>query len=35
MEYSRIMREQESEHNHKPFSNATKGKLMGLCMVTK
>ena len=31
----RMMKEQESEPGHKPFSNVRKGKLMGLCMVTK
>ena len=31
----RMMKEQESEPSHKPFSNVTKGKVMGLCMVTK
>ena len=31
----RMMKEQESEPGHKLFSNVTKGKLMGLCMVTK
>ena len=31
----RIMKEQESDPQHNPFSNVTKGKLMGLCMVTK
>ena len=30
-----MMRDQESDPNHKPFSNMTKGKLMGLCGVTK
>ena len=30
-----MMKEQESDPHHKPFSNVTKGKLMGLCMVTK
>ena len=30
-----MMKEQESEPSHKLFSNVTKGKLMGLCMVTK
>ena len=30
-----MIKEQESEPSHKPFSNVTKGKLMGLCMVTK
>ena len=31
----RMMKEQESDPSHKPFSNVTKVKLMGLCMVTK
>ena len=31
----RMMKEQELDPNHKPFSNVAKGKLMGLCMVTK
>ena len=30
-----MMKEQESDLNHKAFSNATKGKLMGMCGVTK
>ena len=31
----RMTKEQESDPQHRPFSNVTKGKLMGLCMVTK
>ena len=31
----RMMKDQESDPSHKPFSNVTKGKLMGLCGVTK
>ena len=31
----RMMKGQESDPQNKPFSNVTKGKLMGLCMVTK
>ena len=31
----RMLKEQESDPNHKPFSNVTKGKLMGMCGVTK
>ena len=31
----RMMKDQESESGHTPFSNVTKRKLMGLCMVTK
>ena len=31
----RMMKEQESEPGHKPFSDVTKEKLMGLCMGTK
>ena len=31
----RMIKKQESDPNHKPFSNVTKGKLMGLCGVTK
>ena len=30
-----MMKEQESDLHHKPLSNIKKGKLMGLCMVTK
>ena len=31
----RTMKEKKSDPQHKPFSNATEGKLMGLCMVAK
>ena len=30
-----MTKEQKPDPNHKPFSNVTKGKLIGLCMVTK